>query len=125
MHLMLLRLEQVGSANKEGYEGVARRHEQESDEVAHVSATNACADPWAVMVVDLHAEAADSAVEGSWRPQYLARLTVRQLIVLVGLIFNKSTFFIALAWLELEFHTVIKFLWIVLLRHHFLAQYLI
>ena len=60
-----------------------RTCEQESYKVTTVSVAHACPDPWAVVVMHLHADPAVAAVECSGRPQYVARFAKGQLVVFV------------------------------------------
>jgi hypothetical protein len=46
--------------------------EQKGYEVLQVSVSNACADPWAVVIMHFYADSTLVAVKGSWRPQYVA-----------------------------------------------------
>jgi hypothetical protein len=64
------------AADQQGDQGVDRRPKQEGDKVAKVAVANACADPWAVMVMYLDAYTALAAVEGARRSQELARVAI-------------------------------------------------
>jgi hypothetical protein len=77
-----------GACGKEGVEThqeynkcVEGSPEEKSDEVSDISVADASADPRAVMVVDLHAEAARAAVERPRRAQDFATVAKGHLIM--------------------------------------------
>ena len=65
--------EEKAEADNEGEQSVQTCEAKEANEVASVSTTDAGTHPRAVVVVDLHAEAAGRAVEGARRAHDLAR----------------------------------------------------
>ena len=55
--------------------------EEESNEVPDIPMANACADPRAVMIMDLHAHSTSAAMEGPRRSQNLAAVTIRHFVM--------------------------------------------